>query len=154
MTMKGPINPATRASSAAASSACWTKSRRSRSAVMSNEKRWASRSASRSLMDMSARVTGVVEVFADHHIAAADLYHRDVCAIQLRQRRRGHHLLDGADAEPAVDQIKHPIHVRQNGIDLVGDKQHRGLGLASARIDEGGHHAGVGRVEVEQRLVA
>ena len=39
ITMNGPISPATSPSSAAASSACWTKSWRSRSAVMSKENR-------------------------------------------------------------------------------------------------------------------
>ena len=39
ITMNGPINPAINASSAAASRACWTKSRPSRSAVMSKENR-------------------------------------------------------------------------------------------------------------------
>src|SRR3954463_13399020 len=126
ITMNGPISPEPRASKAAASSACWTKSRRSRSAVMSNENRLASSSVSRSFIGMSARVARVVEMFADHDVAATDLDHLDVGPVQLGQRRRRHHLFYGADPEPAVDQIQHPIHIRQNRIDLVGDEQHRG----------------------------
>src|SRR3954452_14871223 len=92
ITMNGPINPDTRASSAAANSACWTKSRCSKSAVTSNEKRLANRSVSRSLMVVSARVTGVVQMLADDYVAATDLDHLDVGTVQLGQRNRRHYL--------------------------------------------------------------
>src|SRR5689334_6518839 len=98
--MNGPINPDNSASSAAASNACWTKSRRRRSAVISKENRCVSRSVSRSVMVVPARVTRVVEVLADYDIVAADLGDLDVGAVQLGQCRRRHHLLDGADPEP------------------------------------------------------
>src|SRR5215207_344172 len=149
ITMSGPMRPESRASSAAASSACCTKSRRSRSAVMSNENRLASSSVSRSLMFVAARVTRVV-LLADDDVAAADLDHLDVGAVQLRQRRRRHHFFHGADPESAVDQIQNPIHVWQNGIDFVGDEQHRGVGLATALVDQRRHQPGVGRIEVQQ----
>ena len=64
ITMNGPISPATNASSAAASRACCTKSRPSRSAVMSNENRLASRWESLSVMGVPEGVPGVVEVLA------------------------------------------------------------------------------------------
>ena len=66
----------------------------------------------------------------------------------------GHHLLDGADLESAVDQIEHPVHVRQDRVDLVGDDEHRGAGVPAAPVDQRGHQLGVGRVEGQQRLVA
>src|SRR5215208_6854112 len=154
ITMNGPINPDTRASSAAANNACWTKSRCSKSPVMSNEKRLANRSVSRSLMVVSARVSRVVEVLADDDVSFTDLDHLDVGAVELGQRRRRHHLFDGSDAESAVDQIEHSIHILQNRIHLVRDEQHGGAGLAAAMVDQRGHQAGVGRVEVQKRLVA
>src|SRR6201999_794540 len=86
ITMNGPIKPDTNASSAAASSACCTKSRPSRSAVTSKAKRFDTSSESRSVMGMPARVSRVVEVLADHHVATADLHHFDVRSIQLGQR--------------------------------------------------------------------
>src|SRR3954454_9398841 len=121
ITMNGPIRPETSASRAAAKIACWTKSRPSRSAVTSKENRWARSSVSPSLMVVSARVTRVV-FFADDDETASDLDHLDVGPVQLRQHRRRHHLFHGTDAEPAVNQIQHSIHIRQNGIDLVGDE--------------------------------
>src|SRR6185437_7432156 len=122
ITMNGPIKPDTNASSAAASSACWTKSRPSRSAVTSNANRCVSRSVSRSVIGVAGRMARMIEVLADHDVTTADLGHFDVGAIQRGQRLGGHHLVDGADAEPAVDQVQHPIHERQNGIDFVGDE--------------------------------
>src|SRR5262245_33578934 len=154
ITMNGPIKPDTNASSAAASSACCTKSRPSRSAVTSNAKRFDKSSDSRSVMGMSARVPGVIEVLADHDVAAADLHHFDVCAVQLGQRPGCHHLFDAADAESAVDEIQHPVHELQDGVHLVGDEQQRGVGLATPLVDQRGHQSRVGGVEVQQRLVA
>src|ERR1700760_1679759 len=107
ITMNGPIKPDTRANSAAASSACWTKSRLSRSAVTSNANSFDSISVRRSVMCVSARVTRVI-LLTDHHVAVADLHHLDIGLVQLGQGGRRHHLLDGADLEPAVDQIQHP----------------------------------------------
>src|SRR5262249_35434042 len=85
ITMNGPIKPDTNASSAAASSACCTKSRPSRSAVTSKAKRFDTSSESRSVMGMPARVSRVVEVLADHDVAAADLHDFDIGAVQLGQ---------------------------------------------------------------------
>ena len=98
-------------------------------------------------------MTGMVDVLTDDDVPAVHLHHLDVGAIQLRQGRRGHHLLDRANPEPPVDQIEHPIHIGQNGIHLVGDKQHRRIGVASTLVDQRGHQPRIGRVEVEQRFV-
>ena len=84
MTMKGPIRPATSANRAAASSACWTKSRPSRSAVTSKANRCASRSASRSFMGVPTRVAGMVDVLPDDDVPAVHLHHLDVGAVELR----------------------------------------------------------------------
>src|SRR6476620_10334567 len=89
ITINGPITPDTRASSAEASRACCTKSRLSRSAVTSKAKTFDNRWASFSLMGVPARAVGVVMVvvvlalFADDDVAAADLHHLDVGAVQL-----------------------------------------------------------------------
>src|SRR5690349_20945093 len=120
MTMNGPINPATSANSAAAINACWTKLRPSRSAVTSKANRCARRSLSRSFMGVPARVAGMIDVFADDHVAAVHFHHLDVGAVERRERVGRHHLVDGADAEPPVDQVQHSIHKGQNRIDLMG----------------------------------
>ena len=91
---------------------------------------------------------------ADHEVTVFDLDHLDVGAVQLRQRLGGHHLLDGADPESAVDQIQHPVHVRQDRVDLVGDDDDRGAGVAAAAVDQLRHQLGVGRVQRQQRFVA
>src|SRR5918995_6138686 len=126
--MNGPITPATRASSAAAINACWTKSRPSRSTVTSKANRCARRSASRSFMGVPARVTRMVDVLTDHDVAAVHLHHLDVGAVELRKGVGRHHFVDGADPEPSVDQIQHPIYKGQNRIHLMRDEQHRGVG--------------------------
>src|ERR1700712_102659 len=131
MTMNGPTSPASNASRAAANNACWTKSRRSRSRVMSKDNRWPRTSVSRSVMIVPARVAGVVDVLADDDVLLADLDHLDVGAVELGERGGRHHLGDGTDSEPAVDQVQHAIHVWQNGIQLMGDEQYGGLGLAT-----------------------
>src|SRR5690242_5917256 len=140
MTMNGPIAPASSANRAAASRACCTKSRRSRSAVTSKANSCESISVRRSDMVVSARIS-------DHDVLLADLHDLDVGPVELREGRRGHHLGDGADAEAAVDQIEHPV-------DLVGDEQDRSTCLAAPLVDQRGDQPGVGRVEVEQRFVA
>ena len=78
MTMNGPISPATNARRAAAISACWTKSRVSRSAVTSKANRLSSRWVSLSLMGVPVGVSGVIEVLADDDVAVADLDHLDI----------------------------------------------------------------------------
>src|SRR5690349_7309924 len=132
--MKGPTRPATRARSADAINACWTKSRPSKSAVTSNAKTCASRSASRSFMRVPHRVTGVVDVLADDDVATVDLHHLNVGTVQLRQGVRGHHLGDGANPKPAIDEVEHPINIGQNRIHLVGDEEHCGVGVSSPLV--------------------
>ena len=85
MTMNGPIRPATSDSRAAARRACCTKSRRSRSAVMSNANRLCSRCVSLSFMGVPVGVTGMVEMLTDNDVPATYLHNLDIGPVQLRE---------------------------------------------------------------------
>ena len=85
MTMNGPIRPATRASRAAARTACCTKSRRSRSAVISNANRLCNRWVSLSFMGMPVGVSGMVQMLADNDVPITYLHNLDVGPVQLRE---------------------------------------------------------------------
>ena len=91
---------------------------------------------------------------ADHDDPPAHLHHVDLGPVQLGQRLGGHHLVRGADPEPAVDQVEHPVDQRQHRVDLVGHEQHRGVRGAPARGRSARSPPLVGEVQRQQRLVA
>ena len=99
-------------------------------------------------------VRGVRAVRPDHDQPVAHAQHVDLCAVELRQHRRGHHLVRPPDPEAAVHQVQHPVHQRQDRVDLVGDEHDGGAGRPPPLVDQRGDAGLVGQVEREQRLVA
>src|SRR5512139_1791064 len=104
ITTNGPISPATSASSAPATNACWTNPRLRRSAVTSKAKRLCSSSSRASLM--------AEPLVSHHHVLPPHSDHVDGRAVERRQILRRHHLVDRTDAEPSVDQVEHPVDER------------------------------------------
>src|SRR5690606_7254180 len=135
ITISGPSVPATSPSTAAAASAISTKSSWSRRPVSSKSNSFSisgpsTWESSRAAGPDRLVVVGVVVVVVHGVLAQGALRSRDVDlpahahdldlgTVELRQRRRRHHLRGGAHPEPPADEVEHPVHVRQHGVDLV-----------------------------------
>src|SRR5581483_6965127 len=145
ITINGPISPAINASKTAAITACWTNPRRRRSAVTSNANMLCSSCVRLSLMTETP--------VAHHYVLPAHPQDINLGAVEHRQVLRRHHLVDCAHPEPAVDQVQHSIDERQNGVDLVRDEQHRGVGITSPLVDQLRNMLCASRIQVQQGLV-
>ena len=102
---------------------------------------------------VAVRLALDVDVAGHDEIAVPDPHDLDLRAVEARQHRAGHDLLDRADHRAAAAQIEHPVDGVDERVELVGAEQDRDLEVVADAPGDLDHALLVGGIERDQRLV-
>jgi hypothetical protein len=91
---------------------------------------------------------------AHHHDASVGVDDLNVAAVQVGEDLSGHDFLWGSHPETPARQVQHPVHVVDDGVDLVGDKNHRAVLLMALLVDQRADGLLVVQVQGKQWLIA
>ncbi len=92
-------------------------------------------------------------VGGDDDDAVLDPQHLDGRAVEPRQHRAGHHLLDGAERRAAAPEIEHAVHRAEQRIELVGGEEHGDAERLLDALHQRHHRLLIAGIEADQRLV-
>ena len=94
-----------------------------------------------------------VDVAGHDEVAVPDPYDLDLRAVEARQHRAGHDLLDRADHGGAGAEVEHPVDGVDQRVELVRAEHDRDLEVVADAPGDLDHALLVGGIERDQRLV-
>src|SRR3974377_780815 len=103
---------------------------------------------------MHMRVTLDVAAAREHEDVPARTHDLDVRAVELRQHRRGHNLIDRAQHRLAQAEVKRAIERADELVQFVRGEEHRDAALAADLAYDIDRDFLMPRIEHDQRLAA